>query len=428
VLPFRALRYDPARVDLGRVIVPPYDVIAPDDRAALYDRDPHCAIRLELTRDVADESTTDYASVRQHLDRWRDEGVLIRDASPALYGLRQRFDAPDGRAHTREGFFAKLRLEDYERRIVRPHEKTLAGPKADRLKVMRAARANLSPVFLLYEDREGALADVLAGALAAAPIAEAQDDTGSRHMLTRWDAADVQRAVVAGLEERPVVIADGHHRYETALAYRDEQRVAHPEAGPDAPHEFILAYFTNAHAPGSLLLPIHRLIVKGAMPTEAAWDARLAGWQQQEVALAAAEDIPELLARHLAPLADRHAFAVDDASGRVRIFSRPRSAGDPLTIRVLHRDVIGGVFGLDERAVREGAIEYPKDAVRTARDLRGGRGVIAIYTNALSVSDIFDVTAAGEVLPQKSTFFYPKLPTGLVFRPLDGADDAGGRA
>jgi uncharacterized protein (DUF1015 family) len=221
------------------------------------------------------------------------------------------------------------------------------------------------------------------------------------------------RAFMAG---RPLVIADGHHRYETALRYRDEQRAAHPDAGPTAPWEFILAYFANAFAPGSLLLPIHRLIVKGGMPTDAAWSERLPGWKQTTVPIRAVEELPDLLARHLVPLSDRRAFAVDDSSASLRIFSKPLDDSGELTIRVLHSDVIGGVFGLDEEAVANGAIAYPKSALQTAVDLREGRGAVALYVNPLEPDDVFRVTAAGGVLPQKSTFFYPKLPTGLVFR------------
>ncbi|MFQ5418374.1 MAG: DUF1015 domain-containing protein, partial [Myxococcota bacterium] len=161
--PFGALRYD--RADLSRVIVPPYDVIAARDRELFFDRDPHNAIRLELTRDVADEASTDYAEIPRTLAAWRESGVLIRDGEPAFYPLRQSFTAPDGGVHTRQGFFGLLRLEDYDRGIVRPHEQTLEGPKADRLKLLRAARANLSVVFMLYEDRDDRLRPLLSDAL-----------------------------------------------------------------------------------------------------------------------------------------------------------------------------------------------------------------------------------------------------------------------
>jgi uncharacterized protein (DUF1015 family) len=418
IRPFRALRYDPARVDFSRVIAPPYDVIAAEERASLYDRDPHNAIRLELTRDIADEAATDYAEIRETLMSWRKDGVLLHEDAPALYALRQGFTTADGQRHERESFFALLHLEDYARRIVRPHERTLAGPKADRLKVLRAARANLSPVFLLYEDREESLAPVLRAAAQKA-LATAREESGATHALARIDDASAVRAAEAFLSSRPVVIADGHHRYETALAYRDERRAA-GDASPDAPHEWILACFANAFAPGTLLLPIHRLVCKGSAPTPAAWRERLPGWTQREVALDDPSRIDAVLARELAPLAPRHAFAVDDASGSLRIFSRA-AAGDELSVRVLHREVIEGVFGLDEAAVRDGAIAYPKSAAQTARDLRAGRGVVALYLNPLRPDDVFRVTAAGEVLPQKSTFFTPKLPTGVVFRALDEA-------
>jgi uncharacterized protein (DUF1015 family) len=419
VRPFRALRYDTSRVDLGRVIVPPYDVISADDRTVFYDRDPHSAIRLELTQKVEDESATDYASIREYLDDWRAEGVLVRDEHPAFYGLRQRFSAPDGTTHERDGFFALLHLEDYEARIVRPHELTLAGPKADRLKVMKASQANLSVVFMLYEDRQGVLASEVESQYSTKPIGIARDDTGAVHTLTRWDDPDINQSVRNVLDTRPVVIADGHHRYETALAYRDEQRAMNPDAGPNAPFEFILAYFANLYAPGTLLLPIHRLIVDGEMPAAEVWKARLPDWEQRSVAIESPESIPQLLEEHLAPLADQHAFAADDASGELRIFCRQRETGDDLTIRVIHRDVIAGVFELDEAVVRGGAIQYPKSALRTARDLREGHGAVALYTNPLTAEEVFAVTAAGEVLPQKSTFFFPKLPTGLVFRPIE---------
>ncbi len=421
VRPFRALRYDPARVDLGPLLVPPYDVISAADRARLYDRSDYSAIRLELTRELSDEAATDYAWVRDTLDDWRQAKLLIQDERPAFYGLRTRFVTPDGVPACREGFFGCLHLEDYQRGIVRPHERTLAGPKADRLKILRASEANLSSVFLLYEDRDDAMPGLLARGFESGVIAEGTDEAGARHTLMRLDEPEAVAAVRRFVDDRPLVIADGHHRYETALTYRDERRQATPAAGDDAPHEFLLAYFANAFAPGSLLLPIHRLIKKGSAPSEAAWRQRLPGWQQQQVAIPSAAAIPALLAAHLAPLHDRVAFAADDASGTLRIFSRAAAGDDELSVGVVHREVIEGVFGLDEEAVRGGAIAYPKSAGQTARDVRSGEGSVALYLNPLEPDDVFRVTASGEVMPQKSTFFAPKLPTGLVFRVLEGA-------
>ncbi len=416
VRPFRALRYDTTKVDLSRVIVPPYDVIAPKEREAFLSRDPHSAIRIELPREVG--SAGGYEDVAQTLDAWRREGVLRHDPSPAFYALRQGFTAPSGEKLVREGFFGLLHLEDYERGIVRPHERTLAGPKADRLRLLRAVQANLSIVFLLYEDRENTLGGILAGGFAQAPLGVAHDAAGVEHALGRIDAPGAQQAIARFLAERPVVIADGHHRYETALGYRDERRAKEPGAGPDAPFERTLAYFANAYGEGTLLLPIHRVVKQGTPPTDASWRERLAGWQVRHVPVSSPAAIPAALAEHLAPLGRRPCFAADDGSGTLRIFWREAKPGE-LAIRVLHREVIEGVFGLGEAAVREGALEYPKDAVGAAEGVRAGRGAVALYVNPLSPDDVFRVTGAGEVLPQKSTFFLPKLPTGLVFRTFD---------
>jgi uncharacterized protein (DUF1015 family) len=416
VRPFRAVRYDPSRVELSRVIVPPYDVIAGDERGGFFDRDPHNAIRFELTRDVAAEATTDYAWIREHLDAWRESGVLVQDDAPAFYVMRQRFRAPDGRDLERVGFFAELQLAEYDERVVLPHENTLAGPKLDRLRLIRAARANLSSVFMLYEDRDEVLESVLARALEADVLGDASDDAGVDYTLARISDAEDVAAIECFLAERPVVIADGHHRYETALEYRREQG-----AGAEAASNSTLAFFANLYAKGSLLLPIHRVLQRSAMegpaPDDATWDEKLPGWKQESVTLDAdGADIAEQLDAHLSPRAAHPAFAADDGSGTLRVFWRDEPLGDELMVRILERDVLGGVFDLDEHDIREGAVSFPKSSPRAAEEVRGGSGVVALYLNALDPDDVFRVTQAGERMPQKSTFFSPKVPTGMVFR------------
>jgi uncharacterized protein (DUF1015 family) len=417
VIPFRALRYHSGRVELERVLAPVYDVVAAQDRTVYYDRDPYNALRLELTRSVAEEATTDYAQVARDLAEWRAEGLLVLDAEPALYVLRQRFRIPEGGELERVGFFGALRLEDYESRIVLPHESTLAGPKADRLKILRASQANLSSVFMLYEDREMRLAEMLGEALCSSEVVSASDGEGIEHTLAPLRDPGAIARVRAFLAERPVVIADGHHRYETALTYRDEQRAESASRDPHAPHERVLAYFANAFAPGSLLLPIHRVVLKLPPAAGEGWRSRLREWERRTVPVSGVEAIPAALKAHLAPLCGCYAFAADDGSGALQIFSRP--AGAELSVRVIHREVLGGVFHLDEDAVRDGAVDFPKSALQAARDVRGGKGAVALYLNPLEPDDVFRVTGAGETLPQKSTFFFPKLPTGLLFRVLE---------
>jgi uncharacterized protein (DUF1015 family) len=476
IRPFRALRFDASRVELERVLAPVYDVVTPEDRVRFYERDPHNAIRLELTKTVAEEAHTNYGEVAHTLAAWRRDGVLRLDAQPALYALRQRFSAPGGGTLARTGFFCALRLEDYAKRIVRPHERTLAGPKADRLKILRASRTNLSAVFLLYEDPDAKLDALLEQALAASEPQRARDAGGVEHELVAIADPAAIAEVQQFLAPRPLVIADGHHRYETGLAYQAELRAkgsasaarsapqasemnpaaraarsepqasevnpaasaarsapqasemnpaasaarSEPQASEVNPAgaDLIFVYLANAYAAGSLLLPIHRLLVRAPAPSDVRWAAlERVGWQQRSVAAESPGQVEAALRDELAPHAGAPAFAADDGHGRLRVFWKP--ATPELSIEVFHREIVVGFFGLDEAAVRDGAVAFPKAAAEAAREVRAGRGTVALYLNPLRPEDVFRVTAAGATLPQKSTFFYPKLPTGLLFRSLD---------
>ena len=415
VRPFRAVRYDTDRVDLSSVIVPPYDVIAADERGSFFDRDPHNAIRFELTRDAADEASANYAWIRETLDAWRASGVLIQDDAPGFYVMGQRYTAPSGEDLERVGFFGELSLEEYGARVVRPHERTLAGPKADRLKLLRAAEANLSSVFLLYEDRENELGKLLAEALEDGEIRRATDQAGVAYRLARLtNRAKVER-LEAFLAARPTVIADGHHRYETALEYRRQQTTA---LGQDAaaPWQSTIAYFANAYAPGSLLLPIHRVVREVPAPSEEEWRKQLPDWTIARLPSVTPDRIEALLAGELAPLAARPAFISESADGTTLLISQSKVREDELMVRIVEREVLSVVFGLDSEAIRGGAVGFPKSAERAAREIREGQGTVALYLNPMTPDDVFRATAEGQVMPQKSTFFYPKVPTGMVFR------------
>lgn len=425
VRPFHGLRYDIRRVDLSQVIVPPYDVIAADERESFFDRDPHNAIRFELTRDVADEASADYASIRETLDAWQASGVLLREQAPACYVMSQRFKGPSGEPLERIGFFAELGLEDYENRVVRPHERTLAGPKADRLKLLQAAEANLSSVFLLYEDREDELGPLLARALAEDVIGRAVDGAGVEYTLAKLGDPTAIDRVQGFLAARPTVIADGHHRYETALEYRRLQSERNGD-DPAAAWQSTIAYFANAYAPGSLLLPIHRVIRDRPAPSETQWRTRLPEWTVEPLEAVMPDAIEALLAEQLAPLAGHPAFVAASSDGRLLRIHRSRPLGDELMVRILENEVLEAVFGLDAEAIRGGAVGFPKSAERAAREVEAGQGTVALFLNPLSPEDVFRVTARGEVMPQKSTFFYPKIPTGMVFR--DHREGAGAPA
>ena len=414
-LPFRAVRYDTRRVDLSAVIVPPYDVIAADERASFFDRDAHNAIRFELTREVADEAAADYGWIRGIFDAWRAEGVLIQDPEPGYYVMGQRYVAASGASLERIGFFAELGLEEYDARVVRPHERTLAGPKADRLKLLRAAEANLSSVFLLYEDPEDELGALLARTLDEAEVGRARDGAGVEYRLARMTGDDAIGRVQRFLAARPSVIADGHHRYETALEYRREMRMREGDRA-EAPWQSTIAYFANAYARGSLLLPIHRVIASLPAPTEDEWRKRLPDWSVTRLPRTSLERIDAFLAEHLAPLVDRPAFVAEPATGDPLLLQRTQALGEGLMVRILESEVLAAVFGLDGPAIRDGAVHFPKSAKRAAQAVREGEGTVALYLNPTSPEAVFHATAKGDVMPQKSTFFYPKVPTGMVFR------------
>src|SRR4051794_15648562 len=252
VQPFRALHYDLQRTGgLQAVAAPPYDVIDADQRAALLERSPHNVVEIDLPVDPAGGDP--YAHAAATLDAWRGEGVLVRDEQPALWALDQDYTGPDGRRRTRRGFFARVRVEDYGPGRIRPHERTHPGPKEDRLRLTRATRTNLSPIFSLYDDPAGAAWGALEPHLGGDPWGEATDADGTVNRL--WRVADggaVAKATHA-LRDVELLIADGHHRYETARVYAEE-------IGGEGDHRYVLMCLVALQDPGLTIFPTHRLL------------------------------------------------------------------------------------------------------------------------------------------------------------------------
>ena len=323
--------------------------------------------------------------------------MLLRDESERLYLLEER--TQDGRV--RRGFLGLLRLADYGDGAVLPHEHTMPGPKRDRLLLTRALRANVEPLFFLYEDRDAKLDPVIDQARGGAPLAEATGPDGTRLSLYATSAPDAIGALQSFLAERPVIIADGHHRYETMLGYRDECRAR--GGGPDASHEFVLAYLVNAFDSGSRIAAIHRLL-RGEL-------ADLDGLLSEtgfalEILAEGAE--PEALLAVLAARHEReHAF-VFAARGRApRLATRAR--GERLDVEVLHDELLpalGGELSFDSRPAR------------LLETVRSGAAALGILMHPIAADDLFRVVRAGARLPKKSTFFTPKVPSGLVLREL----------
>ncbi len=397
VRPFAALRF--AR-DPGPRIAPPYDVIDESERERLA-AEPENVVHLTLPPGA--EGSRDYAASARMLAAWVESGVLVRDPAPRIYALEER--TTEGRV--RRGMLALLRLCDYAERVVLPHERTMAGPKRDRLLLTRAVRANLEPLFFLYEDRDDKLGGCFASGARGPLLAGCSGPEGTGLLLRALD----ERASIAELgtflAERPVIIADGHHRYETMLAYRDERReqlrAGGAAAAPDASHEFVLAYLVNAFDPGSVVRAIHRRL--RGVPLELACRAfASAGFALEPL------DAPLPAAPALERLASRagaaHAFALCARDGR-RLALRPR--GERLDVQVLHEELLPRLGG---------ELAFDAQAPRLLDQVRAVDADLAILMNPISPDALFRIVESGQVLPQKSTFFSPKIPSGLVLREL----------
>jgi len=440
IAPLHALRFDD--VELPAVVAPPYDVLGPAERAAFAARSPHNVVHLDLPEGDGDAK---YANAAELLALWRKQGVLRRDPRGTIVRYEQTFSPPGGGAPiTRRGFFALVRAEPYEARVVLPHERTLSGPKEDRYKLFRATATALSPVFLLYRDKSGAVASALTD---TGPTFRWTSDDGIEHAVARISEEAEIHTIAEALRDEPLLIADGHHRYETTLRYGAAVDAERAEQGlpaaPNGAHKFVLAFLADADDPGLVVFPTHRLV--SALPS---FDraALLAGVASLfDVTTTRADDVPALVAALAAAGRVRPSVAAVFPDGAAAILTLRADAdvdGHPVlgaraaVLRrtdcvLLHAGILEPVLGLTAEAqAKQTNLAYFKvaqDAVRElfTRGASGGAGAaqVLFLMNGTPVSDVRRSCEAGEVMPQKSTFFYPKVPTGVVLHALDPNDE-----
>jgi uncharacterized protein (DUF1015 family) len=422
--PFRALRYDPAAVgDLSAVVAPPYDVISTAQRDALYARSDYNVVRLILNR-----SPDPYADSAAQLRRWCQDGVLVRDAAPALWYDVEKFTLPGGGEREREGIIGIVHLEPFQSGHICPHERTFARAKEDRLRVLRACRTNLSPIFGLFADRRDALDAARIATAGRTPDVAVHDDAGVQHRVWRLPEVAVTETIAAMLAGETVVIADGHHRYETALAYSEERR-ARGSTNADAPHNFVLMYLTSMTHPGVVILPTHRVLAPLAGFNAADLHARLrAHFRVTPFARTARRQF--LAALREAPQQGRFGIAVagsdellvaelTDAAMAERQASHVACQVRGLDVTILDTVILRGWLGLDgTAAAQHGQLTYTHDDDSALNAIERDAQV-AFLMNAPRIEDVQAVCLAGETMPEKSTYFYPKLLTGLVFHPLE---------
>jgi uncharacterized protein (DUF1015 family) len=423
VLPFKALHYDLGKVgSLDAVAAPPYDVIDAAQRQALLERSPYNAVAIDLPKpfDPADPDSNPsgdpYAEAAARIESWRSDGALVQDEEPSLWALTQDYVAPDGNSYSRNGILARVRVEDYETGTVRPHERTHPGPLLDRLELTRATGYNLSSIFSLSTEDAWPLVEPT---LPDEPWGEVRDEDGTVNRLWKVEDPAVHRAVTECLAEAQLLIADGHHRYETARAFRDE-------VGGEGSHNYTLMSLTGLDDPGLLVFPTHRLLSGFADDPE----------KQQRLGNGLRElfDVTEVAREEIDPASEDGVgvFGLYDSfhkrAFRLRLkdlgMVDRRLEGKPEAYRrldsaILETLVLKGLAGMSDHDIDErNGLEYAKSVDAALSMVDEGGYDVAFIQRGVPVEQVKDICNTDAVMPPKSTFFFPKAMTGYAFNPV----------
>jgi uncharacterized protein (DUF1015 family) len=414
VQPLRALHYDLAKVgSLADVAAPPYDVIDPEQRRQLADRSPYNVVRIDLPEGEPGGRDS-YSEAAAILERWRAEGAVVRDDEPALWALTQDYTGPDGRSLTRHGVFARVRVEDYGPGRIRPHERTHPGPKEDRLRLTRATKANLSPIFSLYDDPTGATGAVLS---AADPVGELTDDDGTVNRLGRVSDPAAIEAFQQALAPAELLIADGHHRYETARVYAEE-------VGGEGEHRYVLMCLVALQDEGLTVFPTHRLIRDTTRQTQEALGTALRELftveEIEHADLRPPDGEGPLTMGYIDSFFKRgFRLTLKDQASADRALADMPEAYRHLDTAVLEALVLEGPLGLSEDDIAHlKGLGYSRTDDEALQLVLSGEYDAAFFLRSTPVEQVRAIAAAGVNMPPKSTYFFPKVPTGLLFNPL----------
>ncbi len=444
VFPFRAFRYNPARAPFERVLTQPYDKISPAMQEKYYAADPHNLITVEKGRSYPNDTPQNnvYTRAAAALDDWIRSNIIQQDRAPSFYAYSQEYSVPGTEERrTRRGFIGAGKLEEYSAGIVFRHEQTLSGPKADRLELLRHTKTHTGQLFMLYSDPQRRIDTILDEVTASsAPATELRDEYGVVHRL--WIIADPERigAIQKVMEDHKLVIADGHHRYETALTYRNECRAGAGKIDPDAPFERVMMTFINTHSEGLTILPTHRV---AARIHDFSWTAvrrHLEPWFAAEsfpfkdegkkaearkkflVRLASARE-KRAVGVYPATEQQKRAFYVltlREGANLTQLLPHVSPLQRELDVVLLHEGILEPALGITPHAVTaEANLTYEREAVAALDAVDSGRAQISFLLNLCGVEQVMKVAIAGEVLPQKSTDFYPKLLSGITMYRLD---------
>jgi uncharacterized protein (DUF1015 family) len=419
--PFRGLFFNRARSgDLASNVAPPYDLIGPQRQEELYARSPYNVVRLEMGREP-----DRYAAAAATLDQWLRDAILERAAAPAIHLYTQKFSF-EGHVYTRTGLIVTLRLEEFAPGKILPHERTFAAAKQDRLQLLSATQVNFSSIFGLYPGRHERLDSLKENVARRAADYAVRDDLGIDNELRAIANAEMIRIVQSALADVRLLVADGHHRYETALNYRRLRRAQARDLSTPKPYDYVMITLTSSDDPGLLILPTHR-IVRRVDP------AAMRGFNQRAREFFTLEefaDREQFLARLKASPRGTLGVALESAT-KLRILRlKDPSAMDAaaaqmapevrrLDVSILHTLVLERLLGIDEATVKSGSlIEYTIDAQAALTAVHEGKAAGAFLMNPPTIAEVEQVSDAGATMPEKSTYFYPKLLTGLVMNPL----------
>ncbi len=440
ILPFRGLLYNPHKVeDMSEVMAPPYDVISSGLQEKLYHRHPNNIVRLILGKTCDDDTTGSnrYTRAAADLKRWRSEGMLIQDGVPSIYFYVQTYTLKNGESRSRKGFIARVLLEELGKGGIYPHERTLSGPKVDRLKLLEACRANFSCIFSLYSQPGLEINGILEDSIGAPPLLDVTDDDGVTNKLWRISEQSVIRAVTEAMAGKPVYIADGHHRYETAINYRNAVRERSSEWTGGEPENYVMMYFSNMDDCGMTILPTHR-VVHGLSGLdgrkflgdcssyfdmeEIEFDGRRKAEARQRLIRSIEEKGVTAPSFGLALRGNNSYFALtlrDREKVRTELGGTVPEVLRDLDVTLLHVLVLDKILGIGEEAqARQENLLYKKDADEALDAVEKGCQ-LAFILNPVKMEQMKRVSESGHVFPQKTTYFYPKLLTGLVINPLE---------
>ena len=425
IRPFKGIRYNQAKVgDISEVVTPPYDVISPEEQAWYFGKHPNSFIRLILPKeDPSNPSLTKYDRAGACLREWLESGILVQDDVPSIYAYEQEYEI-FGEWKRRLGFTCTIRLEDYENRKVLPHENILAKPKDDRLCLMRATGANFDSVFGLHGSAE--VEDILRPFITCNPDAKAVDKDGVISSLWIISDPDAINAIAESLADESVLIADGHHRYAAALGYRDEMRSQADTPDPNAPYEFVMMTLVSLEDKGLVILPTHRLVRNLENFDADEFVTRLSDFFYTE------ETPADKLMEAVECAETNHVFGMylggeksyvitlKPVINPANVITSPGSdALKQLDVSVLHSLIMEKFLGIGAQQMSaQSNLSYKRDPAEALKLVDEGEYQIAFLMNPTKVDEVKEVAAAGDKMPQKSTYFFPKLLTGILMRKM----------